>query len=217
MTPPSSPSLRPRKKPVQPRALETVASVLEAAAQILERLGIGAFNTNAVAERAGVSIGSLDQYFPGKDALLIALMKREKERFRDDAGVALGAPTGAEALRRWVGAAVRQQMDRPELARLLDIEETRPGARQEVDGVSGFRDVVRAILVRTDLPPLTDPEAAVDDLLALLQALVDGAGARGERDAAGLERRVMGAVRGYLQADADAPVVPTNVSPDAST
>ena len=100
---------------------------------------------------------------------------------------------------------------------MVDIEETRPGARQEVDGVSGFRDVVRAILVRTNLPPLTDPEAAVDDLLALVQALVDGAGARGERDAAGLERRVMGAVRGYLQADADAPVVPTNVSPDAST
>ena len=44
-------SLRPRKKPVQPRAVETYAWMLEAAAQILEAQSIGAFNTNLVAER----------------------------------------------------------------------------------------------------------------------------------------------------------------------
>ena len=87
MTAPSSP-LRPRKKPVQPRALETWACILEAAAQVLEAQGPAAFNTNVVAERAGVSIGSLYQYFPGKDALVIALMRREKERFSTDAAAA---------------------------------------------------------------------------------------------------------------------------------
>ena len=90
--PPSS--LRPRKKPVQPRAVETYAWILEAAAQILEAQGIGAFNTNLVAERAGVSIGSLYQYFPGKDALLIALMRREKERL----GFELPSRTEVESL-----------------------------------------------------------------------------------------------------------------------
>jgi AcrR family transcriptional regulator len=75
--------LKPRKQPTQPRAIETVACLLQAAAQVLEAQGRAAFNTNAVAERAGVSIGSLYQYFPGNDALLIALMQREKQRFAD--------------------------------------------------------------------------------------------------------------------------------------
>lgn len=46
-----------------------LATLLEAAAQVLEAKGLEGFNTNAVAERAGVSIGSLYQYFPSKDAL----------------------------------------------------------------------------------------------------------------------------------------------------
>jgi AcrR family transcriptional regulator len=55
MRKPTSP-LRPREEPTQPRAMETVSCILEAAAQILEVQGVDGFNTNAVAERAGVSI-----------------------------------------------------------------------------------------------------------------------------------------------------------------
>jgi AcrR family transcriptional regulator len=50
---------------------------LEAASQILERGGAAGFNTNAVAERAGVSIGTLYQYFPDKTAILLAAAQRE--------------------------------------------------------------------------------------------------------------------------------------------
>src|ERR1700757_713670 len=57
----------------QPRAEETVAAILEGAAQILEAGGLAAFTTNAVAERAGVSIGTLYQYFADKNAILLAL------------------------------------------------------------------------------------------------------------------------------------------------
>lgn len=194
----SPPSLRPRKKPVQPRAVETYAWLLEAAAQILESQGIGAFNTNLVAERAGVSIGSLYQYFPGKDALLIALMRREKERMGDDASAALAAPDGRAALAHLVSAAVRHQLDRPELARLIDVEETRPGVQQEVEDASDYLGLLRATLDRPDLPPQPDRETAVDDVAALVRLLVDAAGARGESDAQRLERRVLGAILGYL-------------------
>lgn len=66
-----------RRIPRQARAGETVAAILEAAAQILEAAGLAGFTTNAVAERAGVSIGTLYQYFTDKDALLRMLGERE--------------------------------------------------------------------------------------------------------------------------------------------
>jgi AcrR family transcriptional regulator len=192
--------LRPRKQPTQLRAVETVACILEAAAQVLEAGGRAGFNTNAVAERAGVSIGSLYQYFPGKDALLIALMRREKERFGDDARAALAQPTGRAALEHLIAAAVRQQLDRAELARLLDIEEERPEARREVGGKSGFSALILAILQRPDLPPQPDAARAADDVAELIRALTDTAGLRGDRDAAALQGRLTATVFGYLEA-----------------
>ena len=66
-----------RRIPRQARAAETVAAILEAAAQILEAGGLAAFTTNAVAERAGVSIGTLYQYFANKNLVLLALAQQE--------------------------------------------------------------------------------------------------------------------------------------------
>jgi AcrR family transcriptional regulator len=66
-----------RRTPRQARAEETVAAILEGAAQILEAGGLAAFTTNAVAGRAGVSIGTLYQYFADKNALIHALALRE--------------------------------------------------------------------------------------------------------------------------------------------
>jgi AcrR family transcriptional regulator len=68
--------LEPRKLPKQARSETTVEAILEAAAQIFERHGYAAGTTNRIAERAGVSIGSLYQYFPNKDAILLALVHR---------------------------------------------------------------------------------------------------------------------------------------------
>ncbi len=68
-----------RRIPRQARAAETVAAIVEAAAQILEGGGLAAFTTNAVAERAGVSIGTLYQYFSDKNAVLLALARQELE------------------------------------------------------------------------------------------------------------------------------------------
>jgi AcrR family transcriptional regulator len=71
-----------RRSPAQPRALETVEAIREATAQILQKEGRAALNTNRIAERAGVSIGTLYQYFPNKHAILIDLARREIERDR---------------------------------------------------------------------------------------------------------------------------------------
>ena len=66
-----------RRIPRQARAAETTAAILEGAAQILEAGGLAGFTTNAVAERAGVSIGTLYQYFADKNAILLALARQQ--------------------------------------------------------------------------------------------------------------------------------------------
>lgn len=71
-----------RKVPRQQRARASVDFVLEAAAQVLETHGETGFNTNSVAERAGVSVGTLYRYFPDKAAILRALALRETEAHR---------------------------------------------------------------------------------------------------------------------------------------
>lgn len=70
----------PRKAPRQSRSLATVKAILDATARILVERGFAAVTTNAVAERAGVSVGSLYQYFPNKDALITALHARHGEQ-----------------------------------------------------------------------------------------------------------------------------------------
>lgn len=82
--PKSPPGARPRtalrKSPRQRRSRHTVQTLLEATAQVLAEGGETALSTDRVARRAGYSIGTLYQYFPGKEALALALMSRVRER-----------------------------------------------------------------------------------------------------------------------------------------
>jgi AcrR family transcriptional regulator len=73
---PSKPATTPRKLPKQERSRITVEAILEATTHILVEEGYEKANTNRVAERAGISIGSLYQYFPNKESLMTALMEQ---------------------------------------------------------------------------------------------------------------------------------------------
>jgi len=72
--------LKPRKWPVQARSEATVAALFEASIQVLLNLGYRKLTTTRVAERAGVSVGTLYQYFPNREALILCLI----ERYLDD-------------------------------------------------------------------------------------------------------------------------------------
>ena len=74
------PRTLPRKLPRQARAHATVDAILEATVQILDQDGLDAATTTRIAEVAGVSVGSLYQYFSHRDAILHALQEREFER-----------------------------------------------------------------------------------------------------------------------------------------
>jgi AcrR family transcriptional regulator len=83
MTDRPSPSVSSRKQPQQARSTELVAAILEAAVQVLAKEGAPRFTTARVAEKAGVSVGSLYQYFPNKAAILFRLQSDEWRRTRD--------------------------------------------------------------------------------------------------------------------------------------
>ena len=72
----SLPVLEPRKSPIQARSTASVDAILEATLQVLLQLGKERLTTTKVALRAGVSVGTLYQYFPNKSALLQAALKR---------------------------------------------------------------------------------------------------------------------------------------------
>jgi AcrR family transcriptional regulator len=75
--------IRQRKRPVQQRAQATLEAVLEATLQVLKRDGYLALTTTRVAERAGVSVGTLYQYFPDKASLVMALKVHYFDRLVD--------------------------------------------------------------------------------------------------------------------------------------
>lgn len=77
---PAKKKKQPRKRPQQARAQSTVHAILEATAQVLEREGPEAATTTRIAEVAGVSVGTLYQYFSHRDAIYDALQEREFER-----------------------------------------------------------------------------------------------------------------------------------------
>ncbi|TWB35880.1 TetR/AcrR family transcriptional regulator [Nitrospirillum pindoramense] len=194
-----TPDLKPRKSPTQARAAETVRIILEAAARILEARGLAGFNTNAVAERAGVSVGSLYQYFPGKDALTAALIQRDGEVLREEMAAAARLPMARAALSGMIAAAVGHQLRRPILARLLDIEESRlPLGEQQDEKTKELQDLLDQVLARVDLPAGLSADTAGADLFAIVRGMVDHAGSRGEVDATDLQHRVERAVFGYL-------------------
>ena len=196
----------PRKKPSQGRSRATVEALVSAAAHILEAHGLGALNTNAVAERAGVSVGSLYQYFSGKDAILVALIERESAIFANELAQAADRANGAwlgDDLEGLLRFGLSHHLQRPSLARLLDVEFHR--LRASVDSAA-MRANSRAAMVRlltrhrheiqTD-----DIETAAQEVGVIAKALMESAAQRGEADWPAAIRRTVRAMLGYLGAE----------------
>ncbi|MGD9881105.1 MAG: TetR/AcrR family transcriptional regulator [Reyranella sp.] len=74
-------ALKPRKKPTQERSTATVDAIIEAAIRILRRDGWAGLTTTRVAEVAGVSVGSLYQYFPNRAAIAVEIVRRRTRQF----------------------------------------------------------------------------------------------------------------------------------------
>jgi AcrR family transcriptional regulator len=180
-----------------------VNAILEAAARILESDGLQMFNTNAIADRAGVSVGSLYQYFPTKGAVLRELIRRKRaelvsamERQQQQAqGMDLpGAIDG------FIRAAIANQLDRPQLARILEYVEAVSPADGETETIK--QKIVATVASSLAERGIADAALAARDVVALTRGMVDAAGLFGEADIPTLESRIRRAIYGYLDLSA---------------
>ena len=89
--------LKPRKTPRQARSEATVDAIFEATIQVLLAEGASRLTTTRVSERAGVSVGTMYQYFPNKQALLFAVLKRHMEAVLEKVEGACRAGAGMDA------------------------------------------------------------------------------------------------------------------------
>jgi AcrR family transcriptional regulator len=198
----------PRKRPLQSRSRATVQAVLTAAAHILEEAGLAGFNTNAVAERAGVSIGSLYQYFPSKDAILVSLMEHSLTMFSEDLSEAIdGAPGDglADDLKFMLQMGLISHLRRPNLMRLLEGEFQR--LEDHIDKTSSH-GAVREAMIRLleryqDRIRPGDVAVMAQDVGAIAKVLMGAAGQRLETDWEAVIDRTARAMTGYLGAEWD--------------
>ena len=111
---------RPRRKAKQDRARRTLEVILEAAARVLLERGYASASTNRIAETAGVSVGTVYEYFANKDEIFEALIETEIARLVD---ALQGQPDGAsivDTLTGMIVAAISSMRHGPELYRVLE-------------------------------------------------------------------------------------------------
>lgn len=189
----------PRKRPRQARSVATFEAILESAARILESLGFAGFNTNAVAELAGVSIGSLYQYFPSKDALIVELIRRERAELSNRIVEAIqqhDATDLKEKLKLIIQTAVQHQLSRPQLARTLEFASELIGKDfEESELQHELETIISDLFIRSGI---SDAQTAAQDVIALSKGMINAAGIAGESDLKHLQQRVEKAVFGYL-------------------
>lgn len=211
---PESP-LNPRKSPLQARSKATREAIVEAAAQIVAAQGLAGFNTNAVAERAGVSIGSLYQYFPNKDALMVALIHRSQQAQLQSVALAVAnAPSESDLetiIRLIVRAGMQHHHDDSLLASAIDHEEARLPVEDKLqDYLTEGGGMVRGLLTN-HLPEMTEAEItrAVYTLPALVRAVVDRWANLAPPQLSVAEDEAVRAVMGYLLCNTNAHLVRT--------
>jgi AcrR family transcriptional regulator len=130
------PATKPRKYAAQQRSRATVDALVEATARILVKEGFDKASTNRIAERAGVSVGSLYQYYPSKEALVAAVIDRHNQQVMRVVRGALADVAALpieQAVRRIVAVAIEAHRVDPRLHRVLAEQIPRTGRLADVE------------------------------------------------------------------------------------
>lgn len=206
--------LKPRKTPLQARSTVTVEAIHTATIQVLLADGVGRLTTTRVAERAGVSVGTMYQYYPHKQALLFAIVERQLDLIVTAMLTAVEELKGRD-LRRVAEGLATAWLD----AKMADVVSSRAiyGIAAEFD-LAELMDRAKVALVEAISSLLKAvPDARLVDTNSaafMLTALLGGSvrvvmeAATGEDDFERLRRELPRACLGYLQLIANQPLEP---------
>lgn len=202
---------QPRKAPRQQRSQQTVDAILQATARVLAEHGYAGTNTNLIAETAGVSVGSLYQYFPNKNALIAALHDRHDRQMLDLIDQTLAANPAAtlrDRVAAIVGAMLGAHLLEPALHRVLEREF--PLFDQPREHSLADQDIHRRMrhLLEFHRDEIAQPDRdlATYVVLRIMESLVHAAALEPPAgfSSAQLEQAVVDAIMGYLSVPAPA-------------
>lgn len=198
-------SLNPRKRPQQRRSRVTIDTIFEATIQVLLANGLDRITTIQIAERAGVSVGSLYQYFPNKRALLAAVVKRHVGGVADATIAACQSAHGktvADMCATMMDAFVDAKTRRPDVSRALYL----PSAMVNADAIvreesARCAQAVHDMLVTASDAKFAQPRVVSMMLIASIvgptRATIEAGGDRKTFDA--LKRHLVALTVGYLK------------------
>lgn len=202
-------SLEPRKRPVQARSTASVDAILKATVQVLLRVGKERLTTTRVAERAGVSVGTLYQYFPNKKALLQAALRQHLESMAEVTERACREYAG-HSLAEMAAALVNTFLE----AKMRDVRTSVAlySVSSDVDGMNILRqlggrsnDAIAAMLQTAREPLRTDPRLAA----SVVQSAMAGVSRRlvesetPEKHFEAMRRELVTMVSAYLESCVD--------------
>jgi AcrR family transcriptional regulator len=170
--------LEPRKSPVQARSAASVKAILDATIQVLLRVGKERLTTTRVAFRAGVSVGTLYQYFPNKSALLQAALKRHLNEVAEEVELVCKKQAG-EPLREMVTALITtflqaKMRDAKTTVALYSVSSDVDGARIAQHMGTRFHQAIVRMLATAREPLTTDPQLVASILQGMMVGVSRG-------------------------------------------
>ena len=174
------PQTNPRKTASQKRSRLTVDALVEATARILIKEGYDRASTNKIAAVAGVSIGSLYQYFPSKEALVAAVIERHAEELSQVVREALPKVAARPleiAVRELVSAGIDAHRVNPKLHRVLAEQVPRTGRLENIEAIErrSFALVRSYLDARRDEIDIADLDVAAFICVTTVEALTHAA------------------------------------------
>ena len=166
----------PRKLPCQSRSKATFDAIVEATTQLLLREGYDRFTTARVASRAGVSIGTLYQYFPNKTALAVAVIDRSCDEFVASFAnriVGSAEATLHDAIRRLVHETLLTHHLEPDLHRIVNELARRIGVGDRTDKVGRSAARMIEVLLRRHIDEIR-PEIDVAAAATMIEGMLEG-------------------------------------------
>jgi AcrR family transcriptional regulator len=170
-----SASISSRRKPKQARSADLLQAILQAAVQVLAREGVNRFTTTRVAERAGVSVGSVYQYFPNKASILFRLQSDEWRQTTELMRGILGnvQRPALERLRMLTHAFIRSECEEAEVRTALGDAAPFYRDAPEAQEVRAAGDEIVSVFMKQALPAASDAtrEMAGDLIVRTLSAV----------------------------------------------